>query len=116
MPSRAVFTNWIIHLVRSSFSLYISLRLRCVFCLPPPLPYHLPLLPSLSFPLQCICTELLYDIFNILYDDLEMVDEHTFIEWRDKGREGKGKGNAVHSLTDFFQWLENAHQESDPEL
>jgi hypothetical protein len=57
---------------------------------------------------------LLYNIFNTLYD-LEIVDEPTFIEWRDRGKEGSGKGVAVHSVTDFFQWLENANQESDLE-
>lgn len=44
-----------------------------------------------------------------------MVDEATFVEWRDNGQENQGKGVAVHSLTDFFDFLENANQESDPE-
>lgn len=50
-----------------------------------------------------------------LYSELEMVDESTFIEWRDKGTETAGKGVAVHLLADFFRWLEKASEESDPE-
>jgi hypothetical protein len=58
--------------------------------------------------------ELLARIFHILYD-LEIIDEATFLEWRDKEAEPVGKGNAVLSLTDFFQWLESANPESDTE-
>ena len=53
-------------------------------------------------------------LFHILYD-LELVDEAAFLEWRDRGKEGFGKGNAVHSLTDFFAWLDHANPESDPD-
>ena len=66
-------------------------------------------------PLLLSSTELLGKIFHILYEDLEIVDESTFLEWRDRGTEQLGKGNAVHSLADFFQWLENANPESDTE-
>lgn len=44
-----------------------------------------------------------------------MVDEATFIEWRDHGTENIGKGNAVHALKQFFDWLNTANPESDPE-
>ena len=71
-------------------------------CIYPSLPLSLP-------------PELLDRIFHILYGDLEIIDEATFLEWRDKGAESAGKGNAVLSLTGFFQWLENANQESDTE-
>ena len=58
--------------------------------------------------------ELLSSLFNAVYD-LELVDETTFYEWREKGKEPFGKGNAVHSLTTFFDWLGAADQESDPD-
>ena len=67
------------------------------------------LFPSLSH------TELLPNIFHILYD-LELVDEATFLEWRDRGKEGFGKGNAVHSLTNFYACLDLLYPESDSDL
>jgi hypothetical protein len=54
-------------------------------------------------------------IFHILYEDLEIIDEAAFLEWRENKAEPIGKGNAVLSLTDFFLWLESANQESDTE-
>ena len=51
-------------------------------------------------------SELLHNLFHILYD-LELVDEAAFLEWRDRGMEGFGKGTAVHFLTDFFAWLDH---------
>ncbi|CAI8012501.1 hypothetical protein GBAR_LOCUS8025, partial [Geodia barretti] len=45
--------------------------------------------------------ELLGRIFHILYEDLEIIDEATFLEWRENRRRPIGKGNAVLSLTDF---------------
>jgi translation initiation factor 4G len=59
--------------------------------------------------------QLLHRIFYALYNNLEMIDEATFVEWRERGTEQIGKGNAVHSLDDFFKWLENANPESDSE-
>ena len=64
--------------------------------------FHMPplLLPSLSPsppPIPLPHSELLHNLFHILYD-LELVDEAAFLEWRDRGKEGFGKGNAVHSL------------------
>lgn len=79
----------------------------------PPLPSLSPSPSPLSLSLSP--TELLSRIFHILYEDLEIIDEATFIEWRDNGTEAQGKGMAVYSLKDFFQWLENANQESDTE-
>ena len=72
-----------------------------------------PLSPSPS-PIPLPHSELLHNLFHILYD-LELVDEAAFLEWRDRGKEGFGKGNAVHSLTDFFAWLDHANPESDPD-
>ena len=59
--------------------------------------------------------ELLYDLFYAVYD-LELVDESTFYEWKEKGKEPFGKGNAVHSLRPFFDWLGRADPESDPDI
>ena len=60
-------------------------------------------------------TELLSRIFHVLYQDLEIIDEATFLDWREKGTEPAGKGVAVHSLAGFYLWLESANQESDTE-
>ena len=59
-------------------------------------------------------SELLHNLFHILYD-LELVDEAAFLEWQDRGKEVFGIGNAVHSLADFFAWLDHANPESDPD-
>lgn len=48
---------------------------------------------------------LLNAIFNQLYD-LEVVGEDAFLQWRDRGTESYGKGNAVISVKTFFDWLE----------
>ena len=52
-------------------------------------------------------------LFLILYSDVELIDETTLHEWRDRGTVQLGKGNAVQSLKDFFDWLEYAEPESD---
>ena len=60
-------------------------------------------------------TELLSKIFHLLYEDLELVEEATFVDWKERGSESLGKGVAVHSLAGFYQWLDRANQESDTE-
>ena len=51
-------------------------------------------------------------IFNQIYD-LEIVGEEEFRRWKDKGTEGFGKGAAVATVKNFFDWLDSGETESD---
>ena len=59
-----------------------------------------------------LCTGLLYSMFNLIYD-LEIVGEVEFRRWRDKGTENYGKGAAVATVKNFFDWLDSGETESD---
>ena len=62
-----------------------------------------------------VSTELLYQMFNAVYD-CEVVGENSCYTWRDHAQEGvEGKGTAIMSVKAFFDWLESAERESDPE-
>ena len=62
-----------------------------------------------------VSTELLYQMFNAVYD-CEVVGENSCYTWRDRAQEGvEGKSTAVMSVKGFFDWLESAERESDPE-
>ena len=62
-----------------------------------------------------VSTELLYQMFNVVYD-CEVVGENSCYTWRDRAQEGvEGKSIAVMSVKGFFDWLESAERESDPE-
>ena len=41
------------------------------------------------------------------------MNEQTFHKWRVEGKEQFGKGNALQSVAEFFDWLLKAKQESD---
>ena len=69
---------------------------------------YLGYLPSYTY------TELLYQLFNGVYDN-EVVGENTCYAWRDRAQAVEGKGTAVMSVKPFFDWLESGEQESDPE-
>eukprot|EP00731_Ephydatia_muelleri_P015324 Em0008g1044a len=59
--------------------------------------------------------KLLYQMFNAVYD-CEVVGENSCYTWRDRAQEGvEGKGTAIMSVKGFFDWLESAERESDPE-
>ena len=51
-------------------------------------------------------------MFNRIYD-LDVVGEEEFRRWKDKGTEGFGKGVALASVKNFFDWLDGAETESD---
>ena len=51
-------------------------------------------------------------MFNRIYD-LEIVGEEVFCRWRDKGTEAFGKGAAVATVKNFFEWLDGGETESD---
>ena len=53
-------------------------------------------------------------MFNAVYDR-EVVTENTCYVWRDQEQGVEGKGTAVMSVKPFFDWLDNAERESDPE-
>ena len=64
--------------------------------------------------LYCIpwYTGLLNNIFNQIYD-LEIIKEEEFRQWRDKGVESFGKGTAVATVQNFFDWLDSGEIESE---
>ena len=51
-------------------------------------------------------------MFNQIYD-LDIVGEEVFRRWRDKGTEAFGKGAAVATVKNFFDWLDGGETESD---
>ena len=51
-------------------------------------------------------------MFNQIYD-LDIVGEEVFRRWRDKGTEAFGKGAAVITVKNFFDWLDGGETESD---
>lgn len=51
-------------------------------------------------------------MFNVIYD-LEIVGEDTFRKWKDEGTESFGKGAAVATVKNFFDWLDSYETESD---
>ena len=51
-------------------------------------------------------------MFNQIYD-LEIVGEDVFRQWKDKGTESFGKGAAVLTVKNFFDWLDSCETESD---
>ena len=54
-------------------------------------------------------------MFNALYD-CEVVTESAFYTWRDQAAQGaEGKGAAIMSVKPFFDWLDSAEKDSDPE-
>lgn len=53
-------------------------------------------------------------IFQSLYD-VEAVCESAFKLWRDTQLQQTGSGVALQSVKEFFDWLDNAEMESDPE-
>merc|ERR1719367_315875 len=59
--------------------------------------------------------KLLHSIFDVLYE-VELISEDAFIEWEESTEVGEqeGKGVALKSCTQFFQWLRTA-EEDDPE-
>ena len=57
-------------------------------------------------------TGLLNGIFNQIYD-FEIVGEEVFRRWKDKGTEKFGKGAAVTTVKNFFDWLDSGETESD---
>jgi len=46
-------------------------------------------------------------LFDVLYDD-EVVSEESFLQWRNKSRDGEqtGRGVAIVSVDQFYKWLE----------
>jgi len=60
--------------------------------------------------------KLLHSIFDILYE-IELISEDAFIEWEESTEPGEqeGKGVALKSCTQFFQWLKTAEPEDEPE-
>ena len=61
-----------------------------------------------------LLADVLHTIFHSLYD-VEAVAEGALNDWRDKGSELLGRGMALQSVKGFFEWLETAEIESDPE-
>jgi len=59
--------------------------------------------------------KLLHSIFDVLYE-VELISEDAFIDWEESTEVGEqeGKGVALKSCTQFFQWLRTA-EEDDPE-
>ena len=55
---------------------------------------------------------LLNSIFNQIYD-CEIAGEEQFRRWKDKGTESYGKGAAVATVKNFFDWLDSCETESD---
>lgn len=67
-------------------------------------------------PCNCfvLLAEMLHTIFHSLYD-VEVVTESALKDWRVRGPEQLGRGMALQSVKSFFEWLESAEIESDPE-
>ena len=64
-------------------------------------------LPMLS--VFACATELLRSLFDVLYDE-EVIAEETFRRWQGSSdpAEQAGKGVAVHSVQQFFTWLDGS--------
>jgi len=60
--------------------------------------------------------KLLHSIFDVLYD-CDVISEDAFLEWEESTEPGEqeGKGVALKSCTQFFQWLKTAELEDDEE-
>lgn len=60
--------------------------------------------------------KLLHSIFDVLYE-VELISEDAFIDWEESTEPGEqeGKGVALKSCTQFFQWLKTAEPEDDAE-
>jgi len=60
--------------------------------------------------------KLLHSIFDVLYD-CDVISEDAFLEWEESTEPGEqeGKGVALKSCTQFFQWLKTAELEDDDE-
>jgi len=60
--------------------------------------------------------KLLHSIFDVLYD-CDVISEDAFIEWEESTEPGEqeGKGVALKSCTQFFQWLKTAELEDEDE-
>lgn len=57
---------------------------------------------------------MLSTVFWSLYD-VEVVSEKACYEWKSSSEETVGRGMALHTTKQFFDWLDNADQESDME-
>lgn len=61
---------------------------------------------------------MLFDIWTVLYDE-DVIGEASFYTWRNSSEpsEAGGKGVALTSLKQFFQWIEKDEQanEEDPD-
>ena len=53
-------------------------------------------------------------MFNTVYD-LDLVGETVYSRWQKHGVVTTGKGVAIESTKEFFEWLNSADQESDEE-
>lgn len=60
--------------------------------------------------------KLLHSIFDVLYD-CDVISEDAFMEWEESTEQGEqeGKGVALKSCTQFFQWLKTAEPEDEEE-
>lgn len=60
--------------------------------------------------------KLLHSIFDVLYE-IEIISEDSFLEWEESTEVGEqeGKGVALKSCTQFFQWLKTAEAEDEME-
>lgn len=60
--------------------------------------------------------KLLHSIFDVLYE-IELISEDAFTEWEESTEPGEqeGKGVALKSCTQFFEWLKTAEPEDDAE-
>jgi len=56
--------------------------------------------------------KLLHSIFDVLYE-VELISEDAFIDWEESTEVGEqeGKGVALKSCTQFFQWLRTAEED-----
>ena len=58
---------------------------------------------------------MLSTVFWSLYD-VELVSKKACYTWKHKGQEIIGREMALQNTKRFFEWLENADQESDMEI
>merc|ERR1712055_941016 len=58
--------------------------------------------------------KLLHSIFDVLYD-CDVISEDAFMEWEESTEPGEqeGKGVALKSCTQFFQWLKTAELDDE---
>jgi len=58
--------------------------------------------------------KLLHNVFDVAYD-CDLISEDAFLEWEENTypEEQDGKGVALKSCTQFFQWLKTAEPEDD---